>query len=353
MEKCIDAIKLAIIGAGAIAEEGYLPAAGSVSNAVVTHIADLDMERAGKVAERWNIPEYVREYFEVFGKVDAVVVATPADSHARISIDCLNHGLHVLCEKPLATSVEEAEQMVETGRRTHTHLAVGMVRRQSWSACLLKKLVATGVLGHISKFDIEEGWEFNWPLRTGHIFQGKKFGGVVSDTGPHLFDLILWILDGQNAQVLSCRDDNWGGIDANAVVEMSVATSSQRINGRIEISFTRKLRNTIKIYGEKGSIEADTVGAYEVRFFPLDWNEKPVVLKPSDPVRRNRYEGFTMQLSNFVHSIIGGLKQYVPADEVVKSIAVIEACGRGRKIMVQPWEAKHLDSFFEGNKHGE
>ena len=78
---------------------------------------------------------------EVFEEVDAVVVATPPSSHASISIDCLNHGLHVLCEKPLATSVEEAKEVVAASKRTQAHLAGGMGRRVHWSSQLLKKLI--------------------------------------------------------------------------------------------------------------------------------------------------------------------------------------------------------------------
>ena len=89
-----------------------------VSNAVVSHLVDLDIERAREVAQRFQLSNFVDDYKKIFGKVDAVIVATPPDSHAKISIDCLNHGLHVLCEKPLASSVEQAKDMVEVAKRT-------------------------------------------------------------------------------------------------------------------------------------------------------------------------------------------------------------------------------------------
>lgn len=345
-------VRLAIIGSGAIAEEGYLPAAGMVSNTDVTYVIDLDSERAREVANRFQVPRFEMDYHKIFGKVDAVVVATPPGSHAKITIDCLNHGLHVLCEKPLATSVQEAKEMVATSERTSTHLAVGMIRRLSWSSQLLKKLVQTGVLGKIDHFDLEEGWEFNWPLRTGHIFQGSNSRGVIADTGPHLFDLLMWILGSQCARVVNCKDDNWGGIEANALIELAVDTPSQKVMGKIELSFTRVLRNTIKIYGETGCLEASTVGANEVYFYPFGENEEPIILTSQNARPKKKNEDFTIQLQNFADSIINGSKKYVPAEESVKTMILIEECYHSRKPIAQPWEKKHLESFFGGKKNG-
>lgn len=351
MKHSNERVKLAIIGSGAIAEEGYLPAADLVSNVAVTHVVDLDTNRARDVANRFGIPNYASDYRDVLGTVDAVVVATPPSSHAHISIDCLNHGLHVLCEKPLAASVEEAKQMIAASDRTHTRLGAAMVRRLSWSAQLLKKLVETGVLGDIHRFDVEEGWEFNWPLRTGHVFQDKNAGGVLADTGPHVFDLLLWILGDQRAHVVDYCDDNWGGVEVNALVELTVERPSRPVTGKIELSFIRKLRNTLKIYGETGCLEAATVGAHEIYFYPINENKEPIILRPQNDRPKNKYEGFSAQLANFAESIINNSKTYVPAEDAVATMVLVEACYRQRKLMAQPWEATHLEPFFEDKKN--
>ena len=70
-------IKLGIIGCGAITEGGYLPAVKLLSNIVLTHVVDLDLERAGGVARHFDIPNFVDDYRLLYGQVDAVVVATP------------------------------------------------------------------------------------------------------------------------------------------------------------------------------------------------------------------------------------------------------------------------------------
>ena len=215
---------------------------------------------------------------------------------------------------------------------------------------LLRKLVQAGMLGKIHRFDVEEGWEFNWPLRTGHIFQARN-SGVIADTGSHLFDLILWILDSQGAEVLQCKDDNWGGIEANAFVELAVKTSSGRVVGNTELSFTRRLRNTVKIYGETGCLEAATVGAKQVYFYPPGDKEEPVILTPQDAKPKKKNEDFIIQLSNFSDSIHNNSRKYVPAEETIKAMKLIEECYRSRKFTAQSWEIKHLESFFGGEKN--
>jgi UDP-N-acetylglucosamine 3-dehydrogenase len=346
-------IKLAIIGCGAVVEERYLPAIKLVPNLALTHVVDLDRERAQDVADRFQIPNYADDYHAVFEKVHAAVVATPPKSHARISVDCLSQGLHVLCEKPLATSVEEAQEMIAASQQTHTHLAVGMIRRLSWSSQLLKRLVQSGMLGEICRIDVEEGGKFKWPLRTGHVFQDSSSGGVLTDAGSHVFDLLLWSLGSQRAQLVSYKDDNWGGVEANAIAELAVEWHSRPVPGRVELSFTRGLRNTLRIYGERGYLEAPTLGGPEVFFYPDSESAGPVILKLPNAHPRKRVEEFAIQLSNFADSIVNNSKKYAKADEVLATISIIEQCHRSRERMVQPWEEKHLESFFEGEQNGQ
>ena len=349
---CSENVRLAIIGCGAVARERYLPAADLVPNLAVTHVVDLDIERARDVAAHFQIPNYVRDYRQVFGQVDAVVVATPPSSHTQISIGCLNQRLPVLCEKPLATSVEEAQEMIAASQQAHTPLAVGMVRRLSWSSQLLRRLIQTDMLGDIHLFDVEEGHEFNWPLCTGHIFQTGKAGGVLTDTGTHLLDLLLWTFGSQHTQLFSYRDDNWGGVEMNAIVELAIEWHAKQVPGKIELSFTRELRNTLRIYGEKGYLEAPVLGGPEVFFYPCDENVYPVVLKPYNAGPRKSVEEFALQLANFADAIRNNSDNYVAADEALPAIAMIEQCHRSRELMAQAWEARHLESFFEAKTSG-
>jgi predicted dehydrogenase len=216
----------------------------------------------------------------------------------------------------------------------------------------VNQLVQTGMVGEVSRFDVEEGHEFNWPLRTAHIFQDGDSGGVLADTGVHVLDLVLWSLGVQKAQLVRCRADNWGGVETNAEVDLLVEGRSGQASGSIELSFTRKLRNTLRIYGQKGWIEASIMGGHEVFLHLGDTNTRPLVLTPHEAKPRTRVEEFAMQLSNWAESIVNGSRQYVSAAEALMTVSLIEQCHRSREILAQPWETKHLESFFESRRHG-
>ena len=339
-------VRIAIIGAGAITEKGYLPAAMDISQLEVTCVVDLNLARAKEMALHFQVPLALRDYHELFGEVDAVVVATPPSFHPEISMDFMNAGISVLCEKPLAPTLAEARELVETSKKTGIHLAVAMNRRLSQSAQILKQLVNDDLLGEITSFDAAEGYEYNWPLRTGHVFLNPDHRGIISDIGIHLFDLLLWLFDHSRARIKKCEDDNWGGIEANSVIDLELMMSNRTISGHVEFSWTRMLHNSIRIYGENGMLEASIGGGQNVKYYPKGGAASGLTISKTDvdpPI--TNYE-FVQQLLNFTYSIIHNHVKYVPADQALAPMTMIEDCYSLRKTNPKSWEKKGLESFF-------
>ena len=275
-----------------------------------------------------------------------MVVATPPNSHAQISMDFMNAGIPVLCEKPLAPTLAEAGEMVETSKSTGIRLAVAMNRRLSRSAQILKQLIGDDLLGDITHFDAAEGYEYNWPLRTGHVFLDANHRGIISDIGPHIFDLLLWLFNRSPARIKKCEDDNWGGVEANASVELELVSGNRAICGRVDFSWTRLLRNSIRIYGQNGMLEASIIGGQKVNYYPGEDLAEGLTIQKSDidlPIEK--YE-FVQQLLNFSDTSLSNQPKYVPGDEAIAPMELIDDCYRLRKIKHQPWEAKGLESFF-------
>ncbi len=349
MKSHLKKVRLAIIGAGAITEGSYLPAAKLIPHLEITHIVDLDQVRAKQVAADFQVPMAISDYHELFGKIDGVVVATPPSSHARISMDFMNAAISVLCEKPIALTLAEAGEMVETGKTTHIHLAVAMNRRLSRSARILKQLVNDNLLGNITHFEAAEGYEYNWPLRTGHVFLNPNHRGIISDIGPHLFDLLLWLFNQSPARVKKCEDDNWGGIEANATVDLELENAGHTIYGQVEFSWTRMLHNSIRIYGENGMLEASIIGGPKVNYYPKGSADKGLSVQSTDDTPPIANSEFVQQLLNFTDSITQNQVKYVPAEQALAPMMLIEDCYKLRTINPQPWEEKWLKSFFRNN----
>jgi predicted dehydrogenase len=228
--------------------------------------------------------------------------------------------------------------MGEAARRSPALLSVGMVRRLSRSARLLRSTVERGILGELVGATVEEGGEFNWPLRTAHVFEGTKEGGALRDTGTHLIDLLLWVLGARGARLVEYRDDSWGGPEANALVELEVDVASGRIPARVEVSFTRKLENSLRIEGEHGTLEGRSVGGAEALFRPATGPEREVLLRAGDGKARTRVEDFALQLEAFARAVRTGGPPPVSPAEALPTASLIEECYLGRRPRVQPWE---------------
>jgi len=346
-------VQLAIIGCGAVAQERHIPACQAVSKVDLVYVVDVDIKRAKEIARRFRIPNYVDDYHEILDEVRAVIIATPPKTHVEIAMDCLKNGVHVLCEKPLASSSEEAQKIIEVSRKSQAHLAIGMNRRLCPSSQLAKSLIESNFVGEIERFEIEEGHEFNWPLRSGHLFiKDLSIGGVLADTGPHVFDLLFWLLGCDDAEIVKYTDDNFGGVEANALIELTLKRNSKEIPGSVELSFTRELTNRIVIYGENGCIKIPVLGGQNIMFRPKSGLDHDLLIRAPANYPSTRIAQFALQLSNFVDSILTGEIKYVPGVEALPVIRAIEECYRKRTVMLYDWEAKWIEFVSRGDTDG-
>ena len=124
-------MKVAVIGAGHMGRyhaEKFAALRGTKLIAVV----DADGARAAALAEKLAVRP-LTDYREVFGKVDAAVIAVPTDRHHAVARECLQHGLHLLIEKPIATTLAEADELIELAARKELVLQTGHVERYNKS----------------------------------------------------------------------------------------------------------------------------------------------------------------------------------------------------------------------------
>jgi len=326
-----------IIGCGAVTEKSYLPAFQRMAACRVTHLADLDQQRGQALADQFGIPRFTTRYEDLYGHVDAVVVATPPESHVPITLDCMAHNLHVLCEKPLTNSTAEVRRLM-AARKPGIHVGVGMVRRMNPSARLMKAFVAGEIIGKVVGFGVEEGSEFNWPLHSPHVFRPNGFGGVLMDTGIHIFDILAWSLDAREIRIQSVRDDNLGGVEANIRIEVVMETDTGGIPGTIDLSFTRKLPNRITLMGERGKIEVPARGGDSIDFYLHPEGAVHTVVHDASVPADVHVDPFGAQIRAFADSIRTGQIEYVTIDQAFKSVAAIEACRAVRETEIHSWE---------------
>ncbi len=196
-KKEIRRIRVGIIGTGAIAQTIHLPILSRMDDVEIAALADIDKPKLQTLAEKYKVAEYYHDHQKLLAMdgIDAVHICTPNSLHAPIALDALAAGKHVLVERPIARTTDEAEAMVAEAKKRKKILMVGMNNRFRPDAMILKNFVDGNELGNI--FYTKAGWlrrrgswnETGW-ARKKHI----AGGGVFIDLGIPMLDLSMWLM---------------------------------------------------------------------------------------------------------------------------------------------------------------
>lgn len=331
-----DPFRVAVIGCGAISITGHLPALRLTPEIKLVSIVDISEERARQAAKEFGAEHFSANYADIVGKVDGAIVATPPGSHEEITCFLLQHGLHVLVEKPMANTAESCEKMVTAATQAGKVLAVGMIRRYYWADLFIKDAIASGLLGEITDFRFENGYPFTWPSVSPFILSRKEAGGgVLMGLGSHVLDTLIWWFG------MPIKTDVWtdaqGGLDSECVLHLEIKGGGK---GVVELSRSRQLTNSVSISGTKGSIVA-----------PFYGNKVELTLKPSGitlggvAVSPDTHPGLeqdvpsvmAIQIRDWVRASVEGKIPAATGHEVTSSIALVEECYRKQQLMDLLW----------------
>ncbi len=196
MEKTI---KIGIIGCGGIANSKHMPSLKKVANCEMVAFCDIISERAEKAAKKFGTADakwYV-DYKELLkdAEIDVVHICTPNRSHSFITVDALEAGKHVMCEKPMAINSEEAKKMLDAAERTGKKLTIGYQSRFRPDSEYIKAEAENGTFGEIyyaKATALRRRAVPTWGVFLNEYEQG---GGPLIDIGTHALDLTLWIMN--------------------------------------------------------------------------------------------------------------------------------------------------------------
>jgi predicted dehydrogenase len=188
-------VKLGIVGTSWWADAMYMPALANHPNAEVCAVVGRDLHHARAFAKQWNIPEVYANLDDLLAtdSLDAVVISAPNKLHYPMAMAAIEHGLHVLCEKPLAMTYTEAFRMADAAQTAGVHTMVPFTYRFMPTARYLKELIEQGYIG--------KPYHLNMRYYTGYARDGKYMwrfdlaesgSGVVGDLGTHWLYLADW-----------------------------------------------------------------------------------------------------------------------------------------------------------------
>ena len=199
-------VNIGVIGVGGWGGTGHMRAYADSPHARVVAVCDTVLERARQVAGQWDVPQALDDHRALLAlpEVEAVDVATPNDTHYEIVLAALAAGKHVLCEKPLALTVQDAREMERAAAEHGRRGAVNFIHRYVPSARYVKLLLDEGALGRIYHCNVTyaQGWltDPGFP-RVWRLNRAVTGSGVLGDLGSHAIDLARWWLGAEIGSV--------------------------------------------------------------------------------------------------------------------------------------------------------
>ena len=199
-----ETIKVGIIGCGGIATKKHMPSLAKVKNCEMVAFCDIVFERAESSAKKFGTPDAkcYENYKDLLAdpEIDVVHVCTPNRSHSFITVDALEAGKHVMCEKPMAINSAEAEKMLEAKNRTGKLLSIGYQGRFRDDSLYMKKEAEDGTFGEIYYAKATALRRRAVPTWGVFLNEEEQGGGPLIDIGTHALDLTLWMMNNYISQ---------------------------------------------------------------------------------------------------------------------------------------------------------
>ena len=348
-------VRIGIIGSGGIAG-AHVRGYAAIPEAQVTAVCDVVEGRAAGFIERHGLSgarPYTDHRAMLQGDLDAVSVCTFNRAHCRPTVDALRAGKHVICEKPMATTLAEAVEMVEAAEQAGAILTIGFQSRYDPNIESAKAVAASGQLGDVYYCETGGGRRRGIPGGS-FIKQATAGGGAILDIGCYSIDTAMHLLDHPRPLTVSAmtaapfasrapyRDWGvevedfgaaWVRLEGGAVFCFKIAWSmhADSLGSSLLLGTAGGLR-----IEAPGGLGDDGVTRMEV-FSDLDGEPARTEL----PLRRQRGDrAFLRKMQAFVHAVGSGGPAPIPGRQVLRSMAIIDGIYRsaalGREVEVGP-----------------
>lgn len=328
-----------MIGTGRIATTAHIPAYLSNKHVDLVALVDTDRRKVERAARKFGVKEFFLSVGDLFEKqeVDAVSVCTPPNTHEEITLKAIGYGAHVLCEKPIATSVDGGKRMVEASKTKEKILMVGFNRRFWPNYQRAKEYISRGSLGHV--YCAEDHYLQPNPLvRWGKSpwFYKPGVGGVLLDLGPHVFDMLNYVF-GDFPKAISAHSSTY----LDSPVEECCACVLEYPEERIGVGVLSWLSpinmENLSIYGTAENLfvspqfflEANRTDILEVSLW-REAGESLIGLKfPNLPLLRTRKANtYQLEINHFIEQIEKNRKFSMSA---LNALNVLIACNAAKE----------------------
>lgn len=315
-------LKIGIVGLGSIAQLVHIPVLNKLANVEIEGICDIDKNKLKHVGEKFKVAKRYRKVEELLNDdtIEAVIIATPTNTHHQLATMALQAKKHILIEKPAATTAKEIEDIERASLENNCIAMVGMNQRFRPDSMLIKSLINSGDLGEI--FYIRTAWlhkkssEQSW-------FLDKRLsgGGVLLDLGISLIDLALWFLEGNEAtggavQIFNHRlnsvEDSAAGL-----IKLNKSAISFEVSWSL---FSEKEQLALTLYGTEGTAHLNPFKAYK----KMGSTRLDLTGAASQKGSKLFTKSYENEIKHFVGAVIGNNPVLSSISEAKKTMGIME-----------------------------
>lgn len=333
-------IRYAVVGAGWISQEAFMPSIEQTDNSEMTAIITGDLVKARKLAEFYGIKHiYTYDNFDEAlksGTFDAIYNALPNSMHAEYTIRALNAGIHALVEKPLATTVDECEAMIAAAKKNGKKLMTAYRLHNEPATLHALELIRGGEIGEPRMFSSFFGFQADG---ANHRLEAKHWGGPLQDIGVYCLNAARHTFGDEPIEAIAMEDSMPGDHRFNSVGEMYSATL-RFPKGRIAhffASFGSEPIDQYRVIGTKGDLEV-------VSGYRFDTPTTIRLLKSGKLTEKEfpQFDHFSGQAAYFSDCILRNAEPEADGNEGLNDVRAMRAIetaartGQAQKIVNRP-----------------
>lgn len=338
-------LRFALIGCGRISKNHIVASAENKDICELVAVCDQVTERAEQKAAQYEElmgvrPAVYADYKKMLEEmeIDCCAIATESGYHAEIALYCIQHGKHVLVEKPMALSTADAEKMIAEAKAHKVTLGVCHQNRFNAPIQQLHKALEDGRFGKLVNGTARILWNRTMPYYEQAPWRGTwaQDGGTLMNQCIHNIDLLQWSLGGEPDTVMAMTGNFLRDIQAEDFGAILIRFKNGAI-GIVEGTacvYPKNLEETLSIFGGTGTAVIGGLAVNRVQTWnfeePAPQDDEVAKINGTDP--KDVYgSGHTPLYANYIHAIENGVDPLVSGTEAIKAMKIILAAYKSQK----------------------